>query len=469
MSKYKGLKIATVNGQGAEGCGVQRTSGELQLWAKRVGATVDFYSLDFKKYSRGKGHDMSIIPFSVDEIPSIGQKLNDDYDIVMFMSYPHNKFPHDVSKSFYYELYEKIQKPQKAVYIHEIHKLNIDKVMYLVPMICNADIVFHFDTNTWFSNTVDSLGFQKKNDRLHKYTLWMNFEELDEYRQKYKDDKDPGLVSVTRWSSLKNIRRSIDIMDNLQKINPEASCKVHGVERSIGAKFDILDYDKTIYVNPKGNKDNEELGTVCVHGPVERNKGLDLVASHMFSSSFFSLPKATFNYGNRMEYTQIEIVGVGTIPIFDKNWAEFNHTKDGRRYIDIPYSAIYTDGTDTKEVAEKLNELYNNKEEAQKYLDTSYQLVNDEFNANHVIPDAIDLIKSVGKNKNQRSVYQICEDFVNTEMAEGIDKLEKDGKIPVLGIGEFETPVICHLEGSKENVIKKLKFKKGDKKTKKLF
>ncbi len=461
---YKNFRIATVYGQGAEGCGVQRTSGELQLWAQKSGAIVDTYIYNVKKYGRGAGHDMNLINFMPEDIPKIVEKIN-TYDIVMFMSYPHNKFEHQHSKDFYFKLFKKITEPITVFYMHEINKGNIDKVTYLVPMIVNSDLVFHFDTDTWFSSTLNELGFQKIRDRLNKYTLWMDFDELDLYRKKYKNNRDKGLASVTRWSSLKNVRRSIDIMSELQKLDNSVDCRVHGIERSIGAATSpdagILNYEKVIYINPNGRRENEERGTVEVSGPVQRNEGLDIVASHMFASSFFSLPKKPKDYGNRMEYTQIEIIGVGSIPIFDKHWGENNTLNDGRRYIDIPYSAIYTDGSDTPEVAQRLVEIANDRELAQKYLDTSYELVKSEFDGDHVIPKAIDLILSKGKKDKYLTEYEICDEFVNSEFAREMQKVEKSGKLPVYGIGEFTDAEVHFLNEAKQELVKKCKPRKN--------
>ena len=456
MSKYKDLKIASINGQGAEGCGVQRTTAEMQLWAKKVGAIVDFYSFDVKRYSRGAGHDMNIIPFKPKDISDLTKKLNDSYDIVIFMSYPHNKYDHDHCKLFYHTLYKGITKPIKVMYVHEIHKGNIDKVTYLVPMLCNADLVFHFDTDTWFSKTIDELGFQRIGDRLNKYTLWMNFDELDTYRQKYLNKKQRGLVSVTRWSSLKNISRSIEIMAHMMT-DITQDCFVKGVERSIGAKFDILDRKDIFYVNPNGKMDGP--GPVKVYGPVTRNEGLDAVASHMFSSSFYSLPKKHENYGNRMEYTQIEIIGVGTVPVFDKDWAENNTLNDGRKYIDIPYSAIYCDGKDNWQTAKQLLSLSMDSKERQKYLDTSYALVKSEFDAEIVIPKAIDLMLERGKKSEVLTDEEIYTKFMNKEFAADVMKLEAEGKLPVLGIGEFQEKALYYLDGAKQQLVKKYKEK----------
>lgn len=466
MNKYAGLKIASISGKGADGCGVQKVSKELQVWGKKNDVLVDYFAYD-KKFGRANGHDMEIKYFNMDNIKEMAQSINNNYDIVMFMNYPSNKHDHDYSKAFYYDFYEVIQKPLKVFMELDIHKGQIDKTPYLIPMIYNADVVEHYNIDTWFSVAIDKLGIAKIHERLFKYTLWLNFDELDIVRQKYINKKKKGFVSVTRWSSLKNVRRSIDIIDAVQKLEPDWDCNIFGIERSIGAKFDILDYEKTKYMNADGSSHNEK-GTVCVHGPIVQTQGIEEVASHTFASAFFSLPKNPENYGDRMEFTQIEIPASGTIPIFDLHWAKNNKTNSGVAYYDIPYSAIYTDGTDIDEVANLLVDLANDPEEMQKYLDTSYNLVKDEFGADTVIPKAIDLIQKVGKNKNQKTVYEIYEELANIEYANGIKQLEEDGKLPVLGIGELETPTVEYLEGAKQVLVKKIKIRKGGK-TKILF
>jgi len=454
-NKYKGLKIALIYGKNLDGCGVTRGGHELAIWAKKVGAIVDLYAYD-KKATRSAGHtDVESIFYKENEVSSIAKRINENYDIAMFMSYATNKHPESYGRDFYYKMFLGITRPIKAFYVHDINAMQVDRTQYLVPMVVNTDVLFHFDTDTWFSKTVDKLGFQKIGDRLHKYTLWLNFDDLNSYRQKYTlESKLRGMTSVTRWSSLKNVGRSIDIMRNLKEIDPDQDCQVYGIERSIGAKFDIIDRPDITYVN-NGSGKRDKDGPVEVYGPVARAEGLEKVASHLFASSFFSLPKAHQNYGNRMEYSQIEIAGSGTIPVFDKDWAENNHVRDGRRYIDIPYSAIYTDGTNTREVAEQLIALSNNSEELKKYRDVSYQTVIDEFDADRVIPEAIDLILRTGKNPVTLSVREICEKFVNKDFADEIMKIEESGKLPVLGIGEFEKQEVHYLQGAKQVLVKK--------------
>lgn len=476
MEKYKDLKIATIYGQSLEGCGVTRGAAELELWSKKTGAIVHTYTYT-RKYTRSNAHIIDNLFYfgypkkkdkNVLTIEEATKKLNDEYDIIMFNNYPNAKSDIDLYRDFYFKLFLGIQKPIKAVYIHEIRGAQYNRLAYLVPMIVNADIVFHFDVTTTLSQQIHNLGLQKIGERLKKYTLWMNFDDIDKWRQKYINNKTLGVASVTRWSSSKNVRRTIDIMARIQELKPDWDCQIHGIERSMGAKIDVLDYPKTIYNNPNGVKDNEENGTVNVFGPVNRNVGVDIVASHMFSTAFWSMPKDPENYGNRQEYTQIEIIGAGTIPVLDKHWGQNNFTKDGRAYYDIPYSAIYTDGSDINDVANKLIEISENKELMQKYLDVSHALVVEEFGADTVIPEAIDNILSVGKNKKQLSIFEMCSQFVNITYAEEIQKLEKEGKQLIFNLDTFENGNISILDDKKEVFIKKIKKMSGGK-TKNLF
>jgi len=467
MNNYKGIKIASVYGQGLEGCGVTRTSAELELWAKKSGAIAHTFAYT-KSYSRSDAHVIEGLHYfgptkrkTVVKTIEETAKLLNEYDIVMFMNYPNAKSDLDYYKSFYYDLYLKVQKPKKALYIHEIRGAQYNRLAYLVPMIVNADIVFHFDTTSALSTLIDKMGLQKIKDRLHKYTLWMNFNDLDNWRLKYINDKTLGIVSVTRWSSSKNVRRSLDIMDRVQKLSSGWSCRIKGIERSMGAKNDVIDYDKAMYINTSGKIENEEEGTVKVSGPVNRNEGIDEVSSHLFSTAFWSMPKDPENYGNRMEYTQIEIIGAGTIPIFDKHWGENNYTRDGRRYIDIPYSAVYAGSRDEDEinsVVDQLMEIAQDADLTDKYLTTSRELVLQEFDADVIIPEAVETILGISKNKNQLSVYDICKKFVNEKFADEMQLLEDDGKQPVYNFKSFTDGLVLYLEDKKEVVHKKIKI-----------
>jgi len=469
---YKQLKIAVIYGQGEEGCGVTRTVAELQLWADKTGAIVTPFIFKNRTYARSGIHGLKNIEYFTyskkgNDLNEVAKKIDENYDITMWFNYPGVDDPNYI-KAFYYEFYEKINKPLKAVYIHDIRIAEID-YLYLIPMVYNADTVFHFSVDSDFSTFLDEMGIQKKKERIQKYDIWMNFEELNEYKLKYLNNKKKGLIAISRAAPSKNTPRTIQIIKRILEVDPTWECKILGIEKSSAAFFGFLKpmADDITYCNEKGK--DTGTGPVKIYGPYIRNVGMDAVASVTFSPAFWSLPKTPQNYGDRMEYTQLEIIGVGTIPILDKHFGENNHLPDGRRFIDIPYSAIYVGEQDNyNDVVDFLMKLSDDKEEMYKYLESSYNMIQ-AFNADTVIPAAIETIKIVGKNSNLLSVYEICKKFCNVEFAEEIIKLENTGKIPYLGVSAFKNMEISYLKDGKKETIKSIKENKRKVNTKSLF
>ncbi|MNY33307.1 hypothetical protein D3C86_1675810 [compost metagenome] len=164
-----------------------------------------------------------------------------------------------------------------------------------------------------------------------------------------------------------------------------------------------------------------------------------------------------------MEYTQIETIAVGTIPVFDKHWGENNRTRDGRRYIDIPFSAIYSDENDLQGTTDKLIEVANNPELQQKYRDTSFEIVKQEFSADIVLPEMFNYFLNVGIDKEK---FATDDDMIlaltdNQEYVNEANVQKEAGEIVVLGIRELTNNILCVIDGKKEKEIKKWKIKKG--------
>lgn len=469
---YKGLKIAVIYGQGEEGCGVTRTVAELQLWAEKTGAIITPFIFKNRTYARGGVHGLKNIEYFTyskkgNDLNEVAKKIDENYDITMWFNYPGVDDPKYV-QAFYYEFYEKINKPLKAVYIHDIRIAEID-YLYLVPMVYNADTVFHFSVDSDFSTFLDEMGIQKKRERIQKYDIWMNFEELDTFRQKYLNNKKKGIIAISRAAPSKNTPRTISIIKTLLEREPSWECKILGIEKSSAAYFGFLKPMAEDITYCGDNGDTSGTGPVKIYGPYIRNEGMDAVASVIYSPAFWSLPKTPQNYGDRMEYTQLEIIGVGTIPLLDKHFGENNHLPDGRRFIDVPYSAIYVGEQENyDDVVDFLIKLSDDPIEMNKYLESSYNMIQ-AFNADKVIPAAIETIKKVGKNSNHLSVYEICKKFGNVTFADKIQNLEKEDKIPYLGVTAFKNMEISYLKDKKKEVIESIDIKKRGVNTKKLF
>lgn len=468
MKTYKEAKIALMMGQSIEGCGVSRNAAEMYLWSKKAGVTLDIYSYDERKYNRRDAHEMEFIPFTRENIEETVEKLN-TYDMILFNSYPSNKFP----KESIIDFYEKIIKgvtTTKVGFMHELNKTNIDKIPYLVGIMNEMDIIYNFSEQTWFSKTMDEL-LPSKNigERIKKFTMWFNFEELEEkYRNKYTlTDKEKKLLYLGRWTTMKAPRRVLDLAPILLERDNKFKSELKGIERSIGAKFDIFDHPNTLDCTRKVPEENP-TGFVPVYGPYIREEGMGHLAKSLFGASFYRMPKSHEDYGDRMEYTQIETIAVGTIPVFDKDWGENNHTKDGRRYIDIPYSAIYSDEEGLEDTAVSLIEISKNPQLQEKYREVSYQLVKDEFDANIVLPEMFNYILSIGKdnNKYKSDDELILEITQNEEFLKDAKEQMELNEIVVLGVRELTNNILCILDGKKEKELSKWVV---DKKNKRLI
>jgi hypothetical protein len=457
MTNWKDKKIAVVYGQGIEGCGVTRVGAELELWSKKVDCQLDTFSYDEKFYTRRAAHKLNYRSFTVDNVDEIKQVL-EKYDLVIFNSYPNNKYDHNAIRKFYHNLFKPLQ-ALKVMFVHEISKANVDKIAYLVPMLNEADLVYHFGTDTWMAQQVIAMMPSKKaNERMCRFKMWMNFEELLMYKEKYPiESRKRGLTYVGRWSTLKNIDRTVEVGYHAHQLDPEFITEIHGIEASVGAKFQIIDHPWTTYTKINKNIENRVYGDGPVKAwePCTRDFGLNHFATHMFGSAFYSLPKQPQNYGDRMEFTQIEIIGTGAVPLFDRHWAEHNRISDGTLYSDIPNFCILSDGTDVQEVAAKIVEMSHDIPTMKRYQQTSFEVAYEEFNADRIIPQTLEHIFSMGKDTNKYTdERELLSTLCGPVFAEEIVKFENEGKIPALGIQEVMGKQLSYLDGAKQVFVK---------------
>lgn len=461
-------KIALVLGRGLEGCGVTRCVTEMWQWGDKNNMQIDVFVYDEFSHSRGKSHVLPHTKFKKTDLLKTVDTINQTYDSVIFHSYPSSKFEKDAVYDFYHVFVKNI-KIIKVGFMHELTKANIDKIPYLIPLMNQMDTIFTFTEDSFFSKSVARLLPSKiigKN--LKKYTMMFDFEKFSELREKYTlDNKDKKIVYVSRWTTMKDPRRLLLLHPILKSIDSGLTTELRGIERSIGAKVDIFDMPN-VYDNTKKEPCGPVDG-VPVYGPYIHAEGLEYMARNLFVASFYRMPKDPQGYGNRMEYTQIESIAVGSIPVFDKHWGENNRTKDGRRYIDIPYSAIYSDVDDLEGTAKKLKEVSLDKKSQQKYLDVSYEIAKKEFDIRNVMPQ---LISDIFENSFDTCKYNSEEDIImsitgNTEFVDLYLEYNDKKDIVVFGIKELSDNIFAVIDGKRELEVKTWKKPKKIKESKK--
>lgn len=462
MNNLKNKKLALVFGQSIEGCGVTRTGAEMQIWAKKQGLELKIYSYDERMYNRREAHVLDFTSFTQENIEETVKELN-EFDVVIFNSYPSAKFENKSIINFYENFIKKIS-TIKVGFMHELNKTNIDKVPLLVGIMNQMDLIYNFSEETWFSKTISSILPSKEiGKRVKKFTMWFNFEELKEkYRDKFSlEEKENKIMYIGRWTTMKDPRRLLDMAPIIKEKDPEMKIELKGIERSIGAKCDIFDHPNCLDCTGKNVPQNSS-GFVPVYGPYVREEGMESLAKCLFGTNLYRMPKSPGDYGDRMEYTQIETIAVGTIPVFDKHWGENNKTRDGRRYIDIPYSAIYSDKENIEDTVNKLISVSKNIEEQKKYRETSFEITKLEFDANIVLPEMFNHIFEIGKDTNKflsddELILHITQ---NPEYVMEFNNQKNNKELVSMGIRELTENILCVLDGKKEKEIKRWKIKK---------
>jgi hypothetical protein len=247
---------------------------------------------------------------------------------------------------------------------------------------------------------------------------------------------------------MKDPKRMVDMF----KLDKDFHYSIHGIERSIGAKFDIIDITNWTDKFEGYNYDSD----ICESfGPYEYEDGMNLISNSMFGYSGYNLPKERHNYGDRFEYAQMEIIAVGTVPVFDWDYGMNNVAEDGSTFISNPI-AIWSNREDLNETKDKIHELSNDEAMYNDYLEAGIQFLRQEADASNVIPPMLKHIETVGKQTDKMSVNQLVEKcFGKTAIDTFTDIL--NNHIPAFGAKEYIEQQLSYFEKKKRIVHTKIK------------
>ena len=438
------MKIAIVFGKGLDGCGVEKFGYEFQRYMPN---DVDIYDLQERGFTRSGGHIKNSISFKADEIPDIGKKLNENYDIVMLNSYPSPLHNQSTVKSFFEDLVLKIEKPILVGMMHEIKRMNFDRIPIHIPIANACDIVFNFSTTTTYAQDISNILTDKKlGERIARMKLPFTVSDYEKYWVPFKD-KRKSCIYASRWTTMKDPKRMVE-MYNLDK---DFHYSIHGIERSIGAKFDIIDITKWTDKFDGYNYDSD----ICESfGPYEYEDGMNLISNSLFGYSGYNLPKERHNYGDRFEYAQMEIIAVGTVPVFDYDYGMNNVAENGSTFISNPI-AIWSNREDLNETKDKIHELSNNETMYNDYLDNGIQFLRQEADASNVIPPMLKHIETVGKQTDKMSVTQLIEKCFGTNAIDTFNNI-LNNNIPAFGAKEVIEQQLSYFEKKKRIVHTKI-------------
>lgn len=405
------MKIALILGRGVEGAGVTRYMIEISSFLTKAQIEHSVFVVDDKKWGRGNAQDMP--PFTnitKDNILTITNELN-KFDYVFLNSVPSKKHSEWAVNGFL-EMVKNISS-RKIIFQndHKIASIHRNANFFELCDICDG-IVSHSITSPFFKKLVELFGsdIRKKFIQLH---VGFNFDQLAKYR---KTDHFKKITYLGRYATFKQPDRIFGFLPYAEQNNLLLEMK--GVERSLGALhifYDDLENriprKDMVEANKKNiengliiDNNNRDLSKVYIFGPYDYVDGMETLSSSLVGADFYHLNADA--YGDNFEYAQCEIIGVGTIPMFDYHWAENcwvyqDGKKTDKRFVDLENYGLFVkkDLSNVEEIVEKINEISANKALKQEYLKNSFEITKNHCDSEWIFQKLIDDIQLLEKAK----------------------------------------------------------------------
>ena len=313
------MNIVHILGRGIEGCGVTKFSVEFRNWCKKNGHTHNTYAPTDKNWTRGNAHEIddSVHQWRWGNKPKRGEsdfgidkivEACNNADAVYISSLPSKSHPHDCISS-YIELLERVKKPI-AMIQHDHNMNSITRNAALNETINRADVIYAFNKNSKFSNYVKALSEKD----IVEYINGMDMQSIRDKHWKPIEEQD---IDHLKWVGRYAPWKGMDVVFDLAK-QYKAKYTLEGLERSIG--YTVM-RDKFEF-NELTNEFNMDFqkGLPYVLGPYVHSEMLDRLSKCAFG---FQLTRLDAQFiKSFLEYTHLEVVACGTIPIFRKSYGD---------------------------------------------------------------------------------------------------------------------------------------------------
>ena len=410
------MKIALILGRGIEGAGVTRYMIEICGFLRTISIEHKVYVVDDKKWGRGKSQNMPEYDnITKENIGTIADELN-KFDYVFVNSVPSIKHSEWAIKGFLQMVKDIHTKKIIFQNDHKIASIHRNANFFEICNLCDG-IVSHSINSPFYRKLVELFGDSVRS-KFIQLQVGFNFAQLAKYR---KENHLKKITYLGRYATFKQ-------PDRLFGFLPYAShngllLEMKGVERSLGAlnifyddiekripRHDMIEVNrKAIEKGLAIDNDKRDLSKIYIFGPYEYEEGINSLSSSLIGCDFYHL--AADSYGNNFEYCQIEIIGVGCVPLFDSHWAENCWVYDGKgnntgkRFIDLDTYGLFLKKnlSNIEEIVDKINDIWNNKSLHKKYLECSYEITKAHCDSEWIFEKLLNDIQNIQKSKHIKS------------------------------------------------------------------
>lgn len=375
------MKYVLLMGRGIEGTGNTKYAVEFQEYLEKQGHHVTTIANSDKKWGREKSHPNKIRLMSFADEETQITEICKTADCVFVLSVPAKNYDWFSQDSFYNVICDLKSNGIKSVYIQVDHKMaSIKRNFYSDFMY--TDVLEKFDIIFTHSDNCDFIVFCKENgltienlfcakDLSVGEIFGINFEKYKDFwvnEKSYKTIRFMGRSAA--WKGPWLVR---DLHEKFFKTKGYVTI-LEGIEGSIGTVAELyketkperIPRDDVIVRLKTSDKKSLDAGTMTfephnptyILPPYDNTLGMKRLAKSMFGIELLLLDDKILS--DVYEYAMLEIVAVGTIPIFRKKWGK-RFLVNGKPIIEHDTGIIFMDEQDPSSALEEMDRLADDK------------------------------------------------------------------------------------------------------------
>lgn len=345
---------------------------DLKKFCDLNGIDTHFYS-----YSPGKKkRKMYLNPdanFEFDEFCeydsiAVLNELN-TYDLIILLE-PPNKSGTKHDCKVFMDIYKKAT-PKKWYQYHDAQLRQTSRNRALLEAIAYSDIVSVHHLDSLVANIA-----RKSGKRVEKIKLFRKFDDMQEAFD--NENRRREVMYIGRFEAWKGPTLMLKIGKQLREESILPT--MIGIDRSMASYHCLLSNELV------------ENGTIQVEGRYNFDYGFARLKNAMFSFTPTNL--ANHDYGNRMEYCQLEAISSGCIPILHKDQGENCTLEAGTKWIDIPFFAVWFDEENPENTIRAITDIANDEHLQKKFKGTALKYMKRELDYSNFMPHITNIIDS---------------------------------------------------------------------------
>lgn len=393
------MKYLLLLGRGVEGCGVTKFAIEWEKWFIRNGYDYDILAVDDKKWSRKDSHSfqkLTKVRLKKDADFETAKTVINACDIVIINSLPPIKIEQIIADRFIDLL--NLSKGKSALIQHDHNARSIKRNAALLESCEVSSVIFSHSTTD--SDFVRYLTFEKIIGNSESISLFGNTTEdkplinfqpgmyLEDVRKDYWKPIEEQDSLHHKWIGRTAPFKGYDLMFEFSSHLKEAGflTTMEGLESSPAIINVKQKYDFHNHLHTK----IDEVDISNYYGGVPT-----LFSFYKHAELLERLSKCAFGYQlsrldprfieHSIEYTHMEVVCAGTIPVFRKQYFDHCvHTKTGNPISsdkDTGTIFICADGSNFIESIEKMKELSADSVMRNEWREMAYEYYNSHQSA----------------------------------------------------------------------------------------